>query len=217
MIFEMSPTDAERKGVTLMDSLHLTELADQDLRELSQGDVRKLAIALSFFGRADIILLDEPTASLDPVARRDVHEMILATRGSKTFMLCTHLLSESEFLCDVISIMVKGCLYTVGTPQMLTEKFGKDFKVDIMLKDESDQVGSKCDAFFRENMPSAVLSITRPKARIYDIPASSIELGKLFALMESGRKEDNGFTYFTCSSSSLERVFMEIVKISEQE
>lgn len=48
--------------------------------------------------------------------------MILEHKGEKTFILCTHLLSEAEFLCDVITIMVNGNIYTVGTPQYLSEK-----------------------------------------------------------------------------------------------
>lgn len=217
MLFEMSKEEQEERSSKLVKDLGLEGMVDKQIRDLSQGDVRKLAIALSFYGPAEIILLDEPTASLDPVARHDVQEMILANKGSKTFMLCTHLLSEAEFLCDMISIMVKGCVYTVGTPQMLTEKFGKDFKIDLMLKDESDAVSSKCDKFFREKLPQAVLSITRPRARIYDMPADTMDLCDLFEIMETGLHEDNGFTYYTCSSSSLERVFMEIVKLSEQE
>jgi ABC-type multidrug transport system ATPase subunit len=217
LIFEMAEEETNERGEMLMQSLHLEELADKKIQELSQGDVRKLAIALSFFGPAQIILLDEPTASLDPVARRDVQDMILEAKGTKTFMLCTHLLSEAEFLCDVISIMVKGCLYTVGSPQMLTEKFGKDFKIDLMLEDESEECAAKVDKFFEEKLPDAALSIVRPKARIYDIPATAVELCELFEIMEQGLEEGRGFTYFTCSSSSLERVFMEIVKMSETE
>jgi ABC-type multidrug transport system ATPase subunit len=217
MIFEMTETETAEKGEELMRSLHLEEICDQEIRSLSQGDVRKLAIALSFFGPANIVLLDEPTASLDPVARRDVQEMVLATKGKKTFMLCTHLLSEAEFLCDVISIMVKGCLYTVGSPQMLTEKFGKDFKIDLMLAEDSDACAAKCDEFFAAKLPSATLSIQRPKARIYDVPAASIDLGDLFEVMEDGIGGENGYIYYTCSSSSLERVFMEIVKMSEEQ
>ena len=217
MLFEMTKEQQEEKSQKLIKELGLESIVEKQIRDLSQGDVRKLAIALSFYGPAEIILLDEPTASLDPVARHDVQEMIMQNKGTKTFMLCTHLLSEAEALCDVISIMVKGCVYTVGTPQMLTEKFGKDFKIDLMLKDETDAVAAKCDRFFRDKLPQATLSITRPKARIYDMPSNVMELCDLFEIMEEGAKADNGFTYYTCSSSSLERVFMEIVKMSEQE
>ena len=201
----------------LFSSLEMEHLADIPIRELSGGDTRKLAIALSFFGPAQIILLDEPTASLDPVARHKVHDMILSYKGQKTFMLCTHLLSEAEFLCDMISIMVKGCVYTCGTSQYLTQKFGTDFKIDVMLTDDKPETEEKCDKFFQEKLPAAVMTIRRPKARIYSIPAANQPLSQLFLSMQEGEDSDNGISYFTCSSSSLERVFMEIVHMSEHD
>jgi ABC-type multidrug transport system ATPase subunit len=215
MLFQLTPEEAASETNRLISILELEELKDKPIRELSGGDVRKLAIALSFLGPAKIILLDEPTASLDAVARHHVHEMISSFKGEKTFMLCTHLLSEAESLCDNISIMIKGCVYTVGSPSYLSGKFGTDFKVDVMLTDESEDSAKMCNKFFEEHIPTAILSITRPKARIYNVPAADISLPELFTTMETGKQANCGFNYYTCSSSSLERVFMEIVHLSE--
>jgi ABC-type multidrug transport system ATPase subunit len=185
------------------------------VKELSGGCARKLAVGLSFLAPSTILLLDEPTASLDPVARRKVHEMIVDFKGEKTFMLCTHLLSEAESLCDMISIMVKGCIYTVGSPGYLSDKFGTEYKVDVMLEDDTERSAAACAQFFAQALPSAVLSITRPRARIYTVPAADIALPELFRVMQQGKQNGCGFSYYTCSSSSLERVFMEIVRMSE--
>lgn len=136
---------------------------------------------------------------------------------ARTFMLCTHILNEAEFLCDIISIMVRGNVYTVGTPQYLTQKFGTEYKIDIMLDDASPESCSKIDRFFNLNLQGANLTIERPASRIYSIPANVIQLAELFQKMEKGKEEDNGYKYFTCSTSSLERVFMEIVRISEEQ
>lgn len=217
LLFQMSQKKTKEMTENLMNILELQPLADKPLRELSGGDVRKLAIALSFLGPARIILLDEPTASLDPVARHSVHEMILEHKGKKTFMLCTHLLSEAENLCDTISIMIKGTVYTVGSPEYLTQKFGTEYKIDVMLDDDTEETAAKCDDFFFHEIPTAELSIQRPKARIYSVPASGITLPQLFRIMQNGCNGDFGFSYYTCSSSSLERVFMEIVKMSEND
>jgi hypothetical protein len=84
-----------------------------------------------------------------------------------------------------------------------------------MLDDEGEQSAASCNKFFAEKLPSAILSITRPKARIYNVPAAGITLPQLFTTMEMGRQAGAGFSYYTCSSSSLERVFMEIVHMSE--
>jgi len=217
LLFCLSPEEKQATRDRLMRILELDSIKDTPVRELSGGDARKLAIALSFLGPAKIILLDEPTASLDPVARHHVHEMISSYRGQKTFMLCTHLLSEAESLCDMISIMVKGCVYTCGSPQYLSQKFGTEYKIDVALTDDHPDSFQKVDTFFSTQLPTAELSILRPKARIYSIPASDISLPELFTKMEEGKQSDNGFNYYTCSSSSLERVFMEIVHMSENE
>jgi ABC-type multidrug transport system ATPase subunit/RsiW-degrading membrane proteinase PrsW (M82 family) len=217
LIHLLDEDEAKESIEKLINELDMRHLADTPLREQSGGDQRKLAIALSFLGPAKIILLDEPTASLDPFARHKVHDLILSYKGQKTFMLCTHLLSEAEFLCDMISIMVKGCVYTCGTSQHLTQKFGTDYKIDVMLKDDSVETELKCDEFFREKLPAAKLSIKRPKARIYSIPATDRPLSQLFGVMQEGEDSDSGIVYFTCSSSSLERVFMEIIHMSERD
>jgi ABC-type multidrug transport system ATPase subunit len=209
LLHELEASYAEGLGNRLLHALKLVEYADKPVRELSGGNQRKLAVALSFFAPSGIILLDEPTSSLDPVARHCVHELILSYRGAKTFMLCTHLLS------DVISIMLKGCVYTYGTPQYLSQKFGMEFKVDVMLDDDSEESCAKCDNFFGRILPYAQMTISRPKARIYVVPASEIALPDLFEKIEEGKRGDHGFCYYTCSSSSLERVFMEIVRMSE--
>lgn len=219
LLFEMNENDQETADYIekLMKEMELLELANKPLRELSGGDVRKLAVALSFFGPAKLLLLDEPTASLDPVACRCVQEMILEHKGEKTFMLCTHILSEAEMLCDIISIMVKGNVYTVGSPQYLTQKFGKEYKIDLMLDDDTQETCEKVNAFFSSQLPKASLNIKRPVSRIYSIPADIYRLPELFDILQNGEDGDNGFKYFTCSSSSLERVFMEIVHISDMQ
>lgn len=132
-------------------------------------------------------------------------------------MLCTHLLNEAESLCDTISIMTKGCVYAIGSPQFLSQKFGTEYRIDIQLKEENELESNKCADFLKTELPQAVLSIRRPRARLYTIPSSSIRLPELFTKMEAGKTGDNGFSYYTCSSSSLEKVFLEIVRISESE
>ena len=217
LIHKLDKEDAQKKTDEFIERLDLTPHQDKCIRELSGGNQRKLAFALAFYGRSNIILLDEPTSSLDPVARHHVHEMIKIYRGQKTFMLCTHLLNEAESLCDMLSIMIKGCVYTCGTPQYLSQKFGTEYKIDVMLYEDNEECNTKCDNFFIDRLPDAKLSILRPKVRIYAIPADKITLANLFNVMEIGAESDCGFKYYTCSSSSLERVFMEIVHLSENE
>jgi ABC-type multidrug transport system ATPase subunit len=171
-LFELIDEEAEKRKERLIKVLELSDVLDKPIRDLSDGEVRKLSIALSFFGPAEIILLDEPTASLDPNARHQVHEMFAELKGEKTFMLCRHLLSEAESLCDNISIMVKGCVYTCGSPQYLSSKFGTEFKIDVGLIDDGDETQNQSTDFFQNELPQAELSMLRPQARIYSILAA---------------------------------------------
>lgn len=215
-IHKLDDEQARASERQLMEILELWKYKDKPVREMSGGQQRKLAVALSFYGPSDIVLLDEPTSSLDPYARHTVHELIKEFKGRKTYLLCTHLLSEAEQLCDTISIMMHGLVYTVGTPQYLSAKFGTEYRIDALLRDD-EEAGRRFDAFMEESLPTSVLNITRPNARIYSVPAQDITLADLMHLMEEGQRAGNGSQYFTCSNSSLERVFLEIVRMSEND
>lgn len=201
----------------LISKIGLGHFKDKLVRELSGGEQRKLAVCLAFFGDSQIILLDEPTAPLDPVARHNVHELIRHFRGKKTILLCTHLLSEAESLCDTISIMVKGSIYTIGSPQYLSAKFGTEYRIEILLNDESIVIDQRIQEFFQRELPDYSLLIQRPRSRLYSVPADLISLTKLFRIMNIVKSSDIGVNYYTCSMSSLERVFLEIVRMSSQE
>jgi ABC-type multidrug transport system ATPase subunit len=75
------------------------------------------------------------------MARHGVHEMITLLNGGKMVVLCTYVPSEAKSLCNTISIMIKGCVNTVGSRGSLSDSFGTAFKADITLTDESEGVG----------------------------------------------------------------------------
>ena len=209
-------TFLEKKEI-LINILIIIKFLNKPVRELSGGQQRRLCIALTFLSPADIILLDEPTSSLDPYSRYNVHQLISKYKGLKTILLCTHLLGEAESLCDNLSIMVKGSLYTCGTPQFLSQKFGTEFKIDIVLNDNSISNSKKCDLFFENYLPKAKLSIYRPNSRVYTIPSNSICISELFDILKKGKDNNNGFNYYTCTTSSLEKIFLDIMKIAQTE
>lgn len=201
----------------IIQKLELEDHKDKIVKELSGGNARKVAVALALMNPSDIVLFDEPTSSLDPMARHAVHDLMNSYRGQKTFMVCTHLLDEAESLCDNLSIMFHGSIYIVGTPQYLSSKFGTEWKVDILLENDSDDVGNRVTQFMTENLPSARISIKRPTNRIYSIPSDDIEIAPLFKLLKKAVEDHVGIKYFTCSSSTLEKVFLELIIRSEEQ
>jgi ABC-2 type transport system ATP-binding protein len=89
---------------------------------LSKGLRQRVALARALLSDPEIVFLDEPTAGLDPVAAREVHELItgLRSRGATVF-LTTHRLEEAERLCDRVAIL-NTRLRTVGRPDELRQK-----------------------------------------------------------------------------------------------
>jgi ABC-2 type transport system ATP-binding protein len=85
------------------------------VREFSKGMIRRLAIAQALLGSPRLLVLDEPTADLDPIGRRAVRNELAALKeAGGTVLLNSHLLSEVERLCDHVAIMDRGKLLAVG-------------------------------------------------------------------------------------------------------
>jgi len=121
--------------------LGLTERLNQTAGTLSGGWKQRLALACATAHRPDLVFLDEPTAGVDPAARRTFWETIyrLAERGT-TIMVTTHYMDEAE-RCARLAFMSRGHLIALGTPKEITAQFGttnvEDVFVMLQEKDES--------------------------------------------------------------------------------
>ena len=104
----------------LLDRFALREKADAPFESLSAGQRQRLALALAFVHTPDILILDEPTAGLDPLSRRELHRSIRQWRDEgRTVLLTTHFLEEAHALCDRIAILRGGRLVATGAPDAL--------------------------------------------------------------------------------------------------
>lgn len=87
----------------------------REIRRFSKGMKQRLGLAQAILGRPQLLVLDEPTADLDPVGRRDVRELIAGLKAhGTTVLLNSHLLSEVERVCDTVAILVKGKVLAEG-------------------------------------------------------------------------------------------------------
>lgn len=85
------------------------------VRQFSKGMKQRLGLAQAILGRPELLILDEPTADLDPVGRRDVRNMITQLKANGTaILLNSHMLSEVERVCDTVAILVRGRVLKEG-------------------------------------------------------------------------------------------------------
>jgi ABC-2 type transport system ATP-binding protein len=124
-----APDPGERIDRALR-AVRLTDRAHDACGSLSKGLRQRVALARALLSDPEVLFLDEPTAGLDPVAARDVHELIdeLRQRGV-TIFLTTHRLEEAERLCDRVAILNRT-LRTIGRPDELRDRlFAKTLTV----------------------------------------------------------------------------------------
>ncbi len=129
-LYYMPIKEIRQKTDELLEFVGLSKFRKRRVRNLSGGMKRRLMICRALMTEPEIILLDEPTAGMDAIARRQTWGLLkeLHARGI-TILLTTHYMEEAEALCDRVALIDSGKLSTIDTPQHLIEELGK-FAVD---------------------------------------------------------------------------------------
>ena len=176
---------------------------------LSKGLRQRVALARALLPEPQVLFLDEPTAGLDPVATRDVHELISALRErGVTIFLTTHRLEEAERLCDRVAIL-NTTLRTIGTPQELRDRlFAKTLTVSTVAPlPDPERVFAELPAvegWRRNGQDGYVLAVSDPKVAA---PATTRALVAAGADVLSVSE----------SHHSLEDVYLELIAEGEPE
>jgi ABC-2 type transport system ATP-binding protein len=124
-----------RQGPTTAQAIDMVELGEKRgarVSALSGGQKQRLALACALVGDPDVLFLDEPTTGLDPQARRQLWDLILAfKKGGRTILLTTHYMDEAHHLCDRVAIMDHGQVIALGTPRELIASIGVEHVVEF--------------------------------------------------------------------------------------
>ena len=134
-VYGVEKTQINPRVEELLALFELQERANDRVGGFSKGMRQRMAIARTLVHRPQLVFLDEPTASLDPVATREVHQMIhrLAGEGHTVF-LCTHNLVEAQRLCDRVAVLANGRLLAMGTTTELAHQLGRGERLRIEIE-----------------------------------------------------------------------------------
>jgi ABC-2 type transport system ATP-binding protein len=121
-----------RKADRMLEVVGLTDKAETQVEKLSGGQAQRLSIACALVHEPELVFLDEPTAALDPQARRNLWDLLreINTDG-RTIVLTTHYMDEAETLCDRVAIIDGGRILKNGPPATLVRGLGAAARVSV--------------------------------------------------------------------------------------
>ena len=126
----------------LSDKLKLSEMLNKITGELSSGQKNRVSLAKSIINDPKVLLLDEPTASLDPETGDYVRSFLEEYQKEKkaSIVLASHNMSEVERLCSSVLMMNNGLIIDYGSPKELIKKHGRENMEEVFLKLNRDQI-----------------------------------------------------------------------------
>ncbi len=186
----------------------IDDKADRPIRGFSGGERQRLGIAQAWINHPDLLILDEPAASLDPMGRRDVLELMDGMRSQTTVFYSTHILDDVQRVSDVVAILNKGELVAQAPiGELLAGKSGTAYKLGI----KGDPSGVRA-SLVKQPWVSAVDVVSSNgtsmlTVNVTDDRKAEKELLRLALLDESATVSEFGRKKY-----ELEEVFMGIVE-----
>lgn len=131
-LFGYDPGARRRRVRDLLERVGLTNRADRQLRHYSKGMLQRIGLAQALINDPEFVILDEPMSGLDPIGRREVRDIILDLKArGRTVFFSTHILSDTEMICDRVGLLVKGSLKAVGTIDELVARDAPYWEVTL--------------------------------------------------------------------------------------
>ncbi len=159
---QLSRPACKDKIQRLAEMLDLSDFLDKRYDRCSTGMKHQLALARALLNDASLLILDEPTATLDPVAAAQFRERLYALvhREARTVLMVTHNIDEAVELCDRVAVMVQGRLYVVGTPDRLRPLLSNEAHCTLQVRggshtlpDRLRDIGVVADLTSRQTAP----------------------------------------------------------------
>ncbi|WP_409341209.1 ABC transporter ATP-binding protein [Paenibacillus sp. MBLB4367] len=196
--------EKSRPASEIIDLINLSDHRNKKVKALSGGQKQRLAIGLAMINDPDILFLDEPTTGLDPQARRNIWDIVLALKEmGKTTVLTTHYMEEAEKLSDRVCIVDQGRVIALDTPKNLIDGLTKEREVVLAFAAGEAVVGKVTAAL--ETMPS----VTRTQAdgehlRFWTVKPEE----SLFHLLRWASEREDRIEQISIKDMSLEDVFI---------
>ncbi|XP_064616373.1 ATP-binding cassette sub-family A member 2-like [Liolophura sinensis] len=241
----VSPKDIKAEMARFIQDVGLPNKKKCRVDCLSGGMQRKLSVAIAFVGGSRTVILDEPTAGVDPYARRAIWDLLVKYKEGRTILLSTHHMDEADILGDRIAIISNGQLKCAGSSVFLKNTFGDGYHLTLVKRArEEDTLStgslqqddldisqnssvtfrSKCDAskvttFISQHVSTAYLVSETNQILSYNLPFEEAKKGNFEKLFEAldGSLVDLELCSYGVVDTSLEEVFLSVTEKAKLE
>ena len=183
-LFHLNKADRDNRAEQLLEMVGLGKTQTRAVGEFSKGMQRRIGLAQALINDPDLVILDEPTAGLDPIGCREVKDLIIAlARRGKTVILSSHLLSDVEDVCDRVVIYYGGKIQADGT---LKELLAKPDSLRITTPVLSRETLEKVLATIRHDISTGEVRVDNPTQNLESYFLDVVAKAKLAAKETSG-------------------------------
>uniref|UniRef100_A0A673CDZ7 ATP-binding cassette sub-family A member 5-like n=1 Tax=Sphaeramia orbicularis TaxID=375764 RepID=A0A673CDZ7_9TELE len=201
------PADIDAEVSKVLKDLDLEKIMGAQAKNLSGGQKRKLSVGIAILGDPKILLLDEPTAGMDPCSRHQVWSLLKSRRAGRVTVLSTHYMDEADILADRKAVISQGQLKCVGSSLYLKVKCGVGYHLRMSIRESCD--ADAVSSLVKRHVPKASLSRQHEAELTFTLPFESMDtFPGLFAELDS--RPDLGIINYGVSMTTLEDVFLRL-------
>ncbi|NXG05075.1 ABCA9 protein, partial [Sakesphorus luctuosus] len=199
--------EVEREVQNILELLDISNIQDTQAEKLSGGQKRKLSVGIAMLGNPQVLLLDEPTAGLDPLSRHQVWSLLREHRAGRVILFSTQFMDEADILADRKAFISHGRLKCVGSSLFLKKKWGICYHLRIHVSESCDL--ENVTSQVKRYIPNATFSGHRQYELRYKLPLENVnKFPDLFSCLDSCSQQ--GIINYGVSMTTLEDVFLKL-------
>nr|AAM90895.1 ATP-binding cassette transporter sub-family A member 5 [Mus musculus] len=187
--------------------LDMQAIKDNQAKKLSGGQKRKLSVGIAVLGNPKILLLDEPTAGMDPCSRHIVWNLLKYRKANRVTVFSTHFMDEADILADRKAVISQGMLKCVGSSIFLKSKWGIGYRLSMYI--DRYCATESLSSLVRQHIPAAALLQQNDQQLVYSLPFKDMDkFSGLFSALDI--HSNLGVISYGVSMTTLEDVFLKL-------
>ncbi|XP_050618332.1 LOW QUALITY PROTEIN: cholesterol transporter ABCA5 [Macaca thibetana thibetana] len=187
--------------------LDMQTIKDNQAKKLSGGQKRKLSLGIAVLGNPKILLLDEPTAGMDPCSRHIVWNLLKYRKANRVTVFSTHFMDEADILADRKAVISQGMLKCVGSSMFLKSKWGIGYRLSMYI--DKYCATESLSSLVKQHIPAATLLQQNDQQLVYSLPFKDMDkFSGLFSALDS--HSNLGVISYGVSMTTLEDVFLKL-------